>query len=128
MATKIFGGAAGGQPWLIEVNKTADYTVLNTDNGTLFTAGGGATRTFTLPSLVNGVGCTFWFFNPQNNNMVITAPSGKLQIDGNAAATSATYSTGSHLIGAFCMVSMNAAGTFYYFSHIAGPGNVVSIS
>lgn len=112
--------------WSQEVNKAVDYAVVAADTGTLFTTGGGATRTFTLPALAAGAGCVFWFFNLQNNNMVITAPAGKLVADGNAAGTTATYSTAAHLIGSFACVAMNAAGTFYYLFNQGG--TVVTIT
>lgn len=114
------------RPWTQEVTKSADYTVLNTDNGTLFITGGGANRTFTLPSLANGVGCVFWFYNVQNNNMIITAPSNKLIADGNATGTTATFSTMSHIIGSFAMVFMNDAGTFYHLANLGGTTATIS--
>lgn len=110
-----------GVPWLKENNQVAAYTVLAADSGTLFTTGGAATITFTLPTLALATpGCTWWFFNLQNNNMVITAPTGKLIADGNAAGTNATYSTASHIIGSFAQVTLNAAGTFYYLQNLGG--------
>lgn len=116
----------GYLPYTGEVNKAVDYTVLPADSGTLFTTGGAATRTFTLPTLLLGVGCVFGFWNLQDNNMVITAPAGKLIADGNAAGTTATYSTASHKIGSLALVSMNAAGTFYYLFNYGA--TVVTIS
>lgn len=107
-------------PWSQEVNKTAAYTVLNTDSGTLFTTGGAGNITFTLPTLVNGVNCAWWFWNLQNNQMAITAPANKLVADGNATGTTATYSTASHMIGSAAFVCMNAAGTFYYSFNVGG--------
>ena len=119
----LFGGFL---PFVAEVNKAADYSVVLADSGTLFTTGGGATRTFTLPALASGVGGWWGFYNIQNNNMVVTAPSGKLIADGNAAGTTATYSTASHLIGSFCVVWLNAAGTFFMFQN--GGGTTVTIT
>lgn len=111
MPTLTYGGPL---PWQQEVNKAVDYSVLAADVGTLFTTGGGATRTFTLPALAAAnVGIAWWFLNIQANNMVITAPANKLIADGNLTGTTATYSTASHIIGSFCMVYLNQAGTFY---------------
>lgn len=115
---KLFGA--------IEATKSADYTVLNTDAGTIFLAGGGANRTFTLPTLALGGG--FWglFVNPQANNMIITAPANKLIADGNATGTTATYSTASHIIGSAALVWLNDAQTFYHLVNLGGTTVTIS--
>lgn len=124
MATLTYGG---NLPWQQEVAKTASYTVLSTDSGTLFTNNGaGGSVTFTLPSLANGVGCIYWFRAEANQNVVITAPANKLIADGNLTGTSATYSTASHIIGSFACVYLNPAGTFWV-CHNQG-GTTVTIS
>jgi hypothetical protein len=118
MATKTFPFVAS-TPWQIEVAKTTAYQVLNTDSGTLFTnTGAGGSVTFTLPSLVNGVGCCFWFLATVAQNLVIAAPSGKLISDGSATNSNATFSTSSHIIGSMAFVCMNIAGTFYQFQNL----------
>lgn len=113
----------------IESTKSADYTVLGTDVGTMFLTGGGATRTFTLPTLALGaITGQFWalFYNVQNNNMVITAPANKLIADGNATGTTATFSTASHIIGSFALVWLNDAGTFYHLANMGGTTVTIS--
>jgi hypothetical protein len=110
----------GFRPWYQEVLKSGDYSVLAGDSGTLFTTGGAATRTFTLPTVALGANGIWWFYNLQNNNMVITAPANKLVADGNATGTTATYSTASHMIGSLAMVIMNDAQTIYYLFNLGG--------
>lgn len=86
--------------------KAASYTVRpdNPDlSGTIFsTRGASGAVTFTLPTLGTGLKVGWWceFHNIVDQNMVVTAASGKAICDGNAAATSLTASTGSHKIGA----------------------------
>lgn len=114
------------RPWVAEVTKSSDYTVLNTDHGTLFLTGGGANRTFTLPALASGVGCVWYFYNVQANNMIITAPSNKLIGVNNATGTTATFSTANQIIGSMAMVWMNDAGTFYHIASIGGTTNTMT--
>lgn len=80
--------------------KAADYTVLAADNGTLFVATTGAVN-FTLPT--KAAGLSYEFRQSADNNMVITG-STDVATDGNAGATSITYSTGSHKIGSHLRV------------------------
>lgn len=54
-------------------NKTADYTVLESDSGTWFTTYGDANAiAFTLPSNPKK-GLNYWFLNSTANDVVITA-------------------------------------------------------
>jgi hypothetical protein len=106
------------------VDKAASYTVLVTDSGTVFTAS--AAATFTLPAVADATGCYFTFINTADTNMVITAPSGTLVADGNASATSATFSTTSHKIGGCIQVVCN--GTKYLMMSVGNTSAVASIS
>jgi hypothetical protein len=93
------------------VQKGASYTVLVTDSGTIFEAITGAV-TFTLPTAALATatpGLEFDFFNTVDANMAITAPSGLLMTDGNASATTATFSTTSHKIGGGAKVIWDGA-------------------
>jgi hypothetical protein len=92
------------------VSKAASYTVLQEDSGSVFIAT--AAATFTLPAVASSAGCTWTFINGADTDMVVTAPAGTLVADGNAAATSATFSTASHKIGGSCIITGN--GTKYY--------------
>lgn len=112
---------------LDEVAKTADYTVLATDVGKLFTTtGAGGAVNFTLPALAAGLG-PFEFLNTVNQNMTVTAPAGKLVTFNNAAATSVAFSTAGNKIGARVRVWCNQAGTFYYMQNLS-PGNTITVA
>ncbi len=111
------------KPWTNEVHKTASYTVLVTDTGTLFIADSGAV-TFTLPTLALGGpalgGFTSFFINVSASAMTITAPANKLIVDGGATSTTGAYTSAGHIIGAACMVFLNDLGTFYHLVNIGG--------
>lgn len=100
-----------------EVAKTASYTVLNTDAGTLFTnVGAGGAVTFTLPALAAAnVNAVWGFYATVAQNLIIAAPANKLVALNNSTATSLTFSTASQIIGAYVEVWLNLAGTFYYY-------------
>ncbi len=110
-------------PWTHEVAKTTDYTVLPGDVNTLFTTTGATgTVVFTLPALLDAnsnpvmKGAGFKFYNsatPEQTMKVqtATADNTKLVTINNAGATSVTFSTASHKIGAVLEVYTNEAGT-----------------
>ncbi len=109
----------GVKPWTTEVHKTTSYTVLGSDTGTLFITDSG-TCTYTLPSLVLGIGFIGFFINVSASAMVITAPANKLIVDGGATSTTGSYTSASHIIGSACMVFMNDPGTFYHLVNLGG--------
>lgn len=83
------------------VAKTADYTVVAADNYThFFTLGASGAVVFTLPAITGSRGYRFRFSNVVDQNMTVTAPSGKLITFNNAAATSVAFSTAGNKIGA----------------------------
>lgn len=97
------------------VAKTADYTVLAADNGTLFTNQGAAGAVvFTLPALADiTVGWSASFFIEADQTVTVAAPSGKLVAFNNAARTSIAFSTSSEKIGARIDITVNADATKY---------------
>lgn len=111
-------GTAVGLPYIREVAKAANYTVLSTDNGTQFNATTGAV-TFTLPTLAAGL--RFMFYNEVDAAMTITSAAGNdIFADGHAAASSVAFSTASHKIGSCAMVVANAAGTAWRLYNLGG--------
>lgn len=113
--------------WMQEIAKTADYTVVAADVGTLFTNTGAAGAViFTLPALAAGLG-PFEFLVTANQNVTVTAPAGKLVTFNNAAATSVAFSTAGNKIGGRVRVWCNAAGTFYYMENLS-PGNTITVA
>lgn len=101
-------------PWKNEVAKTADYTVLTTDAGTLFTnTGAGGAVNFTLPTIARGL--HYWFLATVNQNVTVTSAEGDNIVAFNdAAADSLAGSTASEKIGAFLHFFANQAGDKWY--------------
>ncbi len=92
------------------VAKTGNYTVLTSDNNTLFTTrGNSGALTFTLPAVQRGL--EYDFLNEVDQNMAITAPANTLVGFNNATATTATFSTAGQKIGAGAKVVSNDNGT-----------------
>jgi hypothetical protein len=86
--------------------KSANYTVLATDNGLLFLAT--AAVTFTLPTKQNGL--AFRFAQTADSNLVISGSSDLIH-KGNAAASTVTFSTASEEIGSQVLVECLYVGT-----------------
>lgn len=90
--------------------KTADYTIVLRDNNKTFTNQGAAGAVvFTLPTCA--VGLRFRFFVEANQNVTITAASGKLVAFNNAVATSIAYTTANEKVGAGVEIVANADGS-----------------
>jgi hypothetical protein len=97
--------------WKDVVAKTADYTVLEADNGTIFTNQGAAGAVnFTLPTIAKGL--RYRFFVEANQNLTITSVvADTLVVFNDAAADSIAYSTASEKIGGGLEVIANADAT-----------------
>jgi len=94
-------------PFIRVVAKTADYTVLESDHGTLFTTEGAAsTVNFTLPATADlPTGWTAEFFSVAAGAMTVTAGTADtLVVFNDAAADSIAFSTTSEIIGAHIKV------------------------
>lgn len=101
-----------------ELAKTANYTLLATDNGALCTnAGAGAAVTFTLPTLAANL--SFTFFVAANQNMtVVSAEGDNMVVFNDLQADSVAFSSANKIVGASMFVRSNAAGTAWYcFPH-----------
>lgn len=97
--------------WRNVVAKTADYTVLTGDHGTLFTNRGatGAVN-FTLPATA-AKGLRFGFFVVANQNLVVTAGTADTMVAFNdAAADSVAYQTSSEKVGGMFEVIGDGTG------------------
>ena len=98
----------GGGLWLREAPIAGNTTIFAHDNGTLFVTS--AAATFTLPAVAPDL--QFGFFNEVDGDIVIdVAGSDKIVGDHSLIGVKLTANTGSHKIGAGCVVSANAAGT-----------------
>lgn len=112
-------------PFRLPVNKTANYTVVAADNGTVFeTTGASGAVTFTLPTIA--VGLRFMFVNTVDQNMAVTsADANKLVGVNSAASTTITASTSSQKIGAILeVVAMYLGGTLKWVVFNRSPGVV----
>ena len=110
---------SGLKPWAQEVHKTASYTCLQSDTGTMFILDSGA-GVFTLPTLVLGGGFYAFFVNVSATSMAITAPANKLIVDGGATSTTGSYTTAGDIIGSACLVFQNDPGTFFHLVNFGG--------
>jgi hypothetical protein len=108
-----FGGAAN------EVAKTANYTIVAADNGTLFTNGAATGAiVFTLPTLSTVLGFSVEFLATTAQVVSIASvESTNIVADGAANKSSIVYSTASHIIGGRMRVSANGAGTLWYLEN-----------
>ena len=79
--------------------KTAAYSVLAADSGTVFTTtGAAATVTFTLPVKTSGL--AYWFINTVDQNMVVASNTVDTMVTFNdVAADSVAFSTASEKTG-----------------------------
>lgn len=114
MPNQFYGGVFGYSApatWTTEIAKTANYTILPSDNGTLFTTtGASGAVTFTLPAIKSGY--VFGFLNVVDQNMAIASAAGDDIVTLNdASADSLTFSTSNEKIGAFVRIYSNHGGT-----------------
>lgn len=120
----IFSDEDAGKPGFLglplrEIAKDDDYTVLASDNGTLFTTLGAAGAVvFTLPAIAQGL--AFEFLNLVDQNMSIVSAAGDdiVWVD-DLAADSLTFVTTDQKIGAHVLLYANAAGTKWYVRNLS---------
>ena len=127
---EIFGGYGFGGPWMRESAQAADYTVLESDQGTLFTTlGASGAVIFTLPVIRAGLG-PFEFLNLVDQNMTILSNGSNDNIvwDHDLSVDSLAFSTSSHKIGGRLQFKANAAGTKWYVRNLSPLGCVVTAS
>lgn len=112
-----------------EVAKTANYTVVATDVGTLFTnAAASGSVTFTLPAIKPGIG-PFKFKGVVDQTLAIASAEGdNIVLVNDAAADSATFSTSSMKIGAGMVIYANTAGTLWYAELATAGVTTVSVA
>lgn len=110
------------------VSKTASYSVLATDNYTLFdNTGATGAITFTLPAIANGY--MFGFRVVANQNVLITSnEGGNIIALNNAAANTLAFQTGSQLIGGNIMLYTNPAGTKWIAENSSAGTNTITVS
>lgn len=109
---------------LHEVDKAANYQILATDNGTLFTTS--AAVVFTLPAIAQGL--AFEFLNMADANMSIASTEGdNIVAVHDVSADSITASTASNKIGARFLVHADAAGTKWLVRNYSPPTVLITV-
>lgn len=117
-------GATGLHGPVGRQTKASDYTVTAADNGKEFIAITGAVN-FTLPTIA--VGLKYRFRQTTDNNLVVTGSS-NIVADGNAGASTLTFSTGSHKIGSAVEVeAVNFGSTLKWMATNLG-GTAMSVA
>lgn len=114
-------GISNSPSWSKQTDKAADYTVLQSDNGTLFTTlGASGAVTFTLPAI--RAGYSFGFLNMVDQNMTIASAGSNDNIvaPNDLTADSVAFSTSSEKIGALVWVFTNSAGTKWIVAKLCG--------
>lgn len=121
---------AGGTdfPYSHFQNKTANYTVVAADNGSLFTTLGAVAEVdFTLPAI--GPGLVFGFANQADQTMkVISAEGSNVIALNNLTATSVAFSTSSQKIGGNVKVYSNPAGTKWIVENNSAGSNTITVA
>lgn len=123
----ISGGSSLSGAWAREVAKTANYTILAADNGTLFTnAAAAGAVIFTLPAIKPGF--RFAFRVVVDQNFTVTKADGNVVALNNAAATSVAFSTVASRIGGGLVVESNQAGTLWLVTNASAGANAVTVA
>lgn len=95
----LFGLGHAFGSWRKITAKTADYTVLESDNNTLFTTeGAGGAVIFTLPTTPK-LGLRYLFYNSENQDMTVTAAANTAITYNDVTATSVAFSTANQKAG-----------------------------
>lgn len=122
----VFGSPFGS--WQRVVTKTANYTVQESDNNTLFTTRGAtAAVEFTLP-VTSRRGLRFGFYNAADQNMKVTAGTpDTLVVFNDIAADSISYETANARIGGFLEVIGDGTGwlVINHSGQVAGAGSQI---
>lgn len=123
--SKEFGGFL---PYANEIAKTASYTVVVAENGTLYTnTGAVGAVTFTLPAVAPGLLYAFRCIADQN--LLISSKEGaNIVTFNNAAASTIALQTAGSRIGGELVFRTNLAGTKWYQGSDSAATNAITIS
>ena len=110
-----------------QITKTADYTAVTADNGTLFdNAGASATVNITLPTLA--VGLAMGISVVADQTLTITSAAGNDIVAFNdASASSLSFGTSSAKVGGQLWLMANPAGTKWLVQNRSAGANTVTI-
>lgn len=101
----------GVYPFIQEITKTANYTVLATENGALYdNAGATGAVVFTLPTIANGL--VYGFSVQADQSVTVNSAAGDdIIVPNDASADSVAASTVGDKVGALWVLYTNPAGT-----------------
>jgi len=115
-------------PWTNFVSKTASYSVVASDNFTLFdNTGATGAITFTLPAIANGY-CFAFRVQADQNVIVASAEGANMIALNNAVANSVAFSTGSQKIGGQVIVYSNPGATKWIVETASAGANTVTVA
>ncbi len=108
--------------------KTANYTIVASDNLTHFTnTGAVGAVTFTLPAIANGY--AFWFRVVADQTVTVASAEGANMVAlHNAVASSVAFSTGNQKIGGGFLIYSNPAGTLWYVENTSAGTNTITVA
>lgn len=127
----IFDDNIPGSPWFTYEDmqtKVANYSVLGTDNFTVFdNLGAIAPVTFTLPPIANGY--QFNFRGRANSNLIVASAEGaNMEALNNLTANSVAFQTGGQIIGGEFQIVSNIAGTKWLVRTLSAGSNTVTVA
>ena len=115
-------------PWLRFQTKTANYTIVASDNFTHFDNTGATGEVdFTLPAIANGYFFGFTGMVAQTLK-VISAEGTNIVALNNASASSVSLATGGQQIGASLRVYSNPAGTKWIVENVSAGAATVTVA
>lgn len=108
--------------------KTANYSIVATDNFSIFdNTGAAGAVTFTLPAIANGY--DFWFHVTADQNLLVTSNEGtNIVAFNNASASTVSFQTGGARIGGAFQIVSNPAGTKWYVFNESAGANTVTVA
>ncbi len=111
-----------------EVTKTADYTAVASDNGTMFdNLGAIGAVNITLPAIAAGLSMGISVLADQT--MTVTSAEGtNIVAFNNASASSLSFATGGAKIGGRLWLTVNPAGTKWLVDNQSAGANTVTIA
>ena len=95
------------------INKIADYTVLASESGSVFTNYEcSGTIDFTLPAVADNAGLVYWFYAVDDGAMKVVGATNLTAAFNDVTATSVSFATSSEIIGGCFMAVCD--GTQWY--------------
>jgi hypothetical protein len=115
-------------PWKRQIPKTANYSILASDNFTVFNnAGATGAVTFTLPPITNGL--EYGFSVQADQNLLVTSFEGaNIVAFNNLVANTIALQTAGSRVGGSLVFYTNPAGTKWILENNSAGANTVTVS